>query len=445
MNVPPGFGSSPPPGLAPIVSKTSPDVLLPLPPNAIDKHDEEETVVTPPEAPVSEQAFSRPEERQSKVQQRHEHVASRTYEHAQLPRFPASTCMSGRDIALVVRSQMKVLETADVYSSDYYAHRFVALKKQREETSLVRPVWEDQKADIKNREAHLLKDQRLITHKWEEGHRVLGHVQKSDITRPRAILGVDAAEVGLRRIAPFSSSLWAARRAVDAGLIALLALEETRHYGASMAGNIDPTKMNQLMLRAKACLIAVLAAVAANTEVNPAPTDIEPKALAFACGISNEKIGFDIKTIPDNQHPFKVSTLEALLAMTKGVKLLTRVVSALPYTCASSQLVQTTLIAFRNRPPEDKEFTHYDTRLAAVLRDHILPRIALPALIDLAITYAENMLDFSPSSEHHSALKIMSEALLTTGDTTAASDTSSVQNTNKWNQARRAILALGSS
>ena len=41
-----------------------------------------------------------------------------------LPRFDATSCMSGSDIAYVIRSQMRPLETMDSYTDDYYCHKW---------------------------------------------------------------------------------------------------------------------------------------------------------------------------------------------------------------------------------------------------------------------------------------------------------------------------------
>ncbi len=43
---------------------------------------------------------------------------------AALPRFDATSCMSGSDIAYVIRSQMRPLETMDSYTDDYYCHKW---------------------------------------------------------------------------------------------------------------------------------------------------------------------------------------------------------------------------------------------------------------------------------------------------------------------------------
>ena len=43
------------------------------------------------------------------------------------------------------------------------------------------------------RAAHMASDLKNVTRKWEEGNKVLGHVQKTNVARPRALLTVGDA------------------------------------------------------------------------------------------------------------------------------------------------------------------------------------------------------------------------------------------------------------
>ena len=95
------------------------------------------------------------------------------------------TSMSSRDVAYVVRSHMRPLETADSYTDDYYNHKYAQrrLAGGDDGGSLVAPVWVETKEHTKARAAHMSNDLKNVTQKWEEGNRVLGHVVRQDVKR----------------------------------------------------------------------------------------------------------------------------------------------------------------------------------------------------------------------------------------------------------------------
>lgn len=211
----------------------------------------------------------------------------RTTVHAQLPRFAGSSCMSSKEIFYVVRAQMRPLEVADSYAEDYYFHKYFARRPL--------PVSSKDKEDLRAREEHIRRDQRLITVKWEEGHRVLGHVAKADVVKPRELISGNESAVDT-----FDSPLWIARRIVDAGVQLLLQLEETR-----AAAQLDRERERELLQKL--------------TEVVCGP--------AAADGDSLRGEG----------------RVDALFALPKGVKLLNKFVHLLPDEAAHSTIIQCAL------------------------------------------------------------------------------------------------------
>ena len=79
----------------------------------------------------------------------------------------------------------------------------------------------------------MASDLKNVTRKWEEGNKVLGHVQKTNVARPRALLTVGDATSArdVDQKMPFTSAMWVARRACDSGSQALLELLEVRALG----------------------------------------------------------------------------------------------------------------------------------------------------------------------------------------------------------------------
>jgi hypothetical protein len=49
---------------------------------------------------------------------------------------------------------------------------------------------------LHERETHMKKDSESVTAKWSEGHRVLGHVTKSDLKKPKAQLALGDFNAG---------------------------------------------------------------------------------------------------------------------------------------------------------------------------------------------------------------------------------------------------------
>ena len=100
-------------------------------------------------------------------------------------------------------------------------------------------VWTETKEHAAARAAHMASDLKNVTRKWEEGNKVLGHVQKTNVARPRALLTVGDATSArdVDQKMPFTSNMWVARRACDSGSQALLELLEVRALGHATPNN----------------------------------------------------------------------------------------------------------------------------------------------------------------------------------------------------------------
>lgn len=179
-------------------------------------------------------------------------------------RYPHSEMMNSSDVKFVVTKVMQPLETNDPYSADYYylQKNYKKNVSTREEAMAANapppapiylpfPAW----MDTKNRIATQLEQTRKVindrSRQWEEKEQVLGHMERSDISRPRQLLSVpnwqdvadqqdndlDGADAAFRM--PFVSRLWNMRQAVQRGYEALYTLQEINHLLLSplVAGN----------------------------------------------------------------------------------------------------------------------------------------------------------------------------------------------------------------
>ena len=323
--------------------------------------------------------------------------------------------MTGADVAFVVRSQMKIFATADAYTTDYYAHRYTARQKD-ESRALVTPAWVEQKEMIKRREEHVKRDQRSVTEKWEQGHKVLGHVEKTDASRPRALLGIGDVTTSGK---PFSSPLWKARQAIDNAVVALLDFEEARHLAAARSG--EPLVVARAFADAQ---IHLTAASRALTYADPHPADL--------AGGTDRLSGLDTDT------RMAGPTLDALLALPKGVKLLARFSKTLPYTAASSNLLGETLQALDAR---GNTFAALDNALVDILLIDVLPKTPLLVLLDAASTYVEAA-GTNTTQVNDSPVTRLADGLLAHGDL-AFKVSQDAAAKDGWSIAREDLLSIG--
>ena len=111
--------------------------------------------------------------------------------------------MTSSDIKFVLTKVMQPLETNDPYSADYYYlqknyKKNVSARDEAMSTGapapapiyLPFPAW----MDTKNRIAMQLEENRKVvtdrSRQWEEKEQVLGHMQRTDISRPKELLSV---------------------------------------------------------------------------------------------------------------------------------------------------------------------------------------------------------------------------------------------------------------
>jgi len=157
--------------------------------------------------------------------------------------------MSPSDVKFVTNKTLLPLQTSDPYADDYY-YLQNAIKKNnvlKEEASknnlsppepifVPLPTWKDAKERLR---AQLGETKRIHNEKirnWEEKEQVLGHTQKSDVTRPKESLSIpsysdlDQDELdGSGFKAPFCTRLWNMRQAVQSGYDALYSVQELTH------------------------------------------------------------------------------------------------------------------------------------------------------------------------------------------------------------------------
>ncbi|KAH8079559.1 macrocin-O-methyltransferase [Aureococcus anophagefferens] len=297
--------------------------------------------------------------------------------HAQLPRMPGSSCMSSRDVAYVVRSHMRPLETADSYTDDYYNHKYAQrrLAGGDDGGSLVAPVWVETKEHTKARAAHMSNDLKNVTQKWEEGNRVLGHVVRQDVKTARALMSVPAGLVGESGSRPFTSAMWVARDAVDGGKVALLDLGECRSLGhATDAGDARFAALREECAR---LLGRVARAIA---KCDPHPLDVSPTYVDHLLGKGPPPPCAGAAPVAHTKESGAV--FSALMGLPKGVRLLADFVKVMPATAAASPLLRATLET--PRPVADLVFPDVDAALHAALRgDTFASRVPLKTLVHL--------------------------------------------------------------
>ncbi|KAH8075033.1 macrocin-O-methyltransferase [Aureococcus anophagefferens] len=297
--------------------------------------------------------------------------------HAQLPRMPGSSCMSSRDVAYVVRSHMRPLETADSYTDDYYNHKYAQrrLAGGDDGGSLVAPVWVETKEHTKARAAHMSNDLKNVTQKWEEGNRVLGHVVRQDVKTARALMSVPAGLVGESGSRPFTSAMWVARDAVDGGKVALLDLGECRSLGhATDAGDARFAALREECAR---LLGRVARAIA---KCDPHPLDVSPTYVDHLLGKGPPPPCAGAAPVAHTKESGAV--FSALMGLPKGVRLLADFVKVMPATAAASPLLRATLET--PRPAADLVFPDVDAALHAALRgDTFASRVPLKTLVHL--------------------------------------------------------------
>jgi len=178
----------------------------------------------------------------------------------------------------------------------------------------------------KNRISQQLEEYRRTVHQrsrqWEEKEQVLGHMQRSDINRPRELLSVpnwqdladqEAGDLdggdgggGAFRM-PFVRRLWNMRQAVQRGYEALYSLQELNHLLLSPAVAVNPMAVNEVR----------------------AQIDRAVAGLSQAVGIRMPAMGGGGGP-PAGEIALEGGLVAAILQTAKGKKLMSRSINLLP-------------------------------------------------------------------------------------------------------------------
>eukprot|EP01035_Chromulina_nebulosa_P017710 gene17710-23302_t len=171
----------------------------------------------------------------------------------------SSSMMKSNEITYVVRRVLDPMQSADPFSDDYYCIQF-NIKKNKEVLDeaiannsphyppllfIPLPTWKDSKERIRKQIESTKQLYEERSRKWEEKEKVLGHVVKSDISRPKEMLNVpsindiynnqfldslndnDNMDSSIKQ--PYSSRLWNMRLAVQKGYEALYTVQELQY------------------------------------------------------------------------------------------------------------------------------------------------------------------------------------------------------------------------
>eukprot|EP01038_Epipyxis_sp_PR26KG_P005711 gene5711-7883_t len=170
--------------------------------------------------------------------------------------FPRGKYMNPSDIRFVVNKVMQPLESNDPFSDDFYFLQSnikknalateAALKEQKPLPPMIYvplPTWKETKERIKLQMEIVKQTLHDRSKKWEETEQVLGHLEKSNVSKPRSQLALpsfadlefdlDNEDENIDLKNPFSSRLWTVRQAVQRGYEALYTVQELQHLLSS--------------------------------------------------------------------------------------------------------------------------------------------------------------------------------------------------------------------
>ena len=194
----------------------------------------------------------------------------RTSQASARPPRKQGIMMRASDIKFVVNKVMAPLEIVDPFSDDFYFLQ-MALKKnnqQRQHAAEVGgafvpplviplPAWKTTRERVQAQLEETKSKQQTRSRQWEEKEKVLGHLERSDPTKPRSALSVpspsfdeeddldddddETLESGGFRI-PFATRLWGMRLAVQRGHEALYTVQVSQQLVSFRSLNfIDPS------------------------------------------------------------------------------------------------------------------------------------------------------------------------------------------------------------
>ncbi|OQR82642.1 hypothetical protein ACHHYP_15724 [Achlya hypogyna] len=326
--------------------------------------------------------------------------------------------MTPRDIHFVVQQELKQIRSSDPFSDDYYFHNYMVKRDRARQQALPGqpplplPSWKlEHVKSFDPRDASRFNKSRT----WESENHVLGRTAKTSLYRPRELLNlhktadtetpkdVTAVEVLTREDEALAGSVfrndtWAKRQRIDAGIVHLLALQDARHLLDARRINVqqfhqmDPAQMDPALLELRERTTRLLLDLAGVLGVPPGAPHCDR------------------------------STLEAVLAVAKGKKLVCR---ALPLLHPAARFVlfphlveymlaQTQRIADGSDEADDR----LAQTLVVTMMYHSVPADVLTTALALALD--RQSLSSLSLVLHHRARAELLQALLQKGGTTCA-------------------------
>lgn len=169
--------------------------------------------------------------------------------HPAAPPIPSaaleSKYMPGRDLAYVLHSMLKPVLLRDVSEWDYD----VQLLRRRTLGTTQQPHQSEQNQSSKSEEKvpeNVTESRAKKTMEWMKKENTLGHVTKTDVTRPRALLATPKlSSVSSNEDQAQRASLWKARLYVDQGQAAATSLMEV--WRSAHPGTIPPEVQPHLL------------------------------------------------------------------------------------------------------------------------------------------------------------------------------------------------------
>lgn len=150
--------------------------------------------------------------------------------HQQHQQLPCGKLMTPSDVRFVVERVLQPTASTDRFQSEYYLIQLRLRKGLLHERDVPLPVWPEMRDRLRQKaedDRRLLKER---TQHWEKTEQVLGHVAKSEVSRPRELLSLQIADEDEDPDAsgrtPFTGRAWGVRAAVQRGFEALYAFQE---------------------------------------------------------------------------------------------------------------------------------------------------------------------------------------------------------------------------
>jgi len=329
------------------------------------------------------------------------HPPKQLYWNPPKTQLRSSSMMKSNEIMYVVRRVLDPMQSADPFSDDYYSIQF-NIKKNKEVLDeaiannsphyppmlfIPLPTWKDSKERIRKQieSTKQLYDER--SRKWEEKEKVLGHVVKSDISRPKEMLNVpsindiynnqfldslnDNENMDSSIKQPYSSRLWNMRLAVQKGYEALYTVQELQYLLHTPVHSNSTINKDEVL------------------------TDIQRALVVLA-----QSLGIKNPSLTDSSNiMLEGGLVAAILQTSKGKRLLSRSIQLLPpnhrWALLPAILSRVLQVNPTNLPDEDKLV---EEKLLKTLTD----------FIRYAHNYQQELKQTSPSDYIEFSLNILS-------------------------------------